>query len=166
MFSYCKRTMRKDGDQTFFNYNMSPLQTPNGFKAQPFLCRGLNVPRFPMKQVPAHLYDLENTLHGRNRSEQVMCQNEQELPNFSTYQMPAIGLNPIPTGPTALLSTVSVRPLDGTLCRHVTMTTPCGHNCACSLSCTCKDLMADRNKQPYRAAAPRMAAVPCDRMRF
>lgn len=161
MFTYCRRNAslsdNKETRQFPLEYKMASFNTLPGFNKDPFMCRGLNIPRMPTRQVPSHLFEWESALQGRNVSQQQMCKEEGELPHFATYNMPLMApLNPIPTGPSAVISTSGVKPQEGVLCRHVTMTTPCGKSCACPLACTCKTLMQDRNKVPFRAVAPRM----------
>ena len=166
MFSYCKRTNQSVQTRDFpINYQMSNLHTVEGFNKRPFMCTGLNVPAMPMKQVPLGLYDVEATLRGRNREEQVFCQNEKraELPQYAFFRpMPVPGKAPIPIAPT--IQTSGMR--NDSLCRHVTMTTPCGDSCACDHRCSCRATWTQLNQVPFRAGPPPMASNACDSIRF
>jgi len=152
MFSYCKRSSHLNKDLQP-NYHVNNLLTLEGFNKGPFMCNGLNLPRVPFKQTPpGRLLAVESQLRGRNRSEQMFCQDEQELPQFSTFRpMPIPAKGPPPCAPSAMLQTSGLKNPDN-LCRHVTLRTPCGNECACGQACLCKDVWMDMNKVPYKAS--------------
>jgi hypothetical protein len=154
MFSYCKRS---NYDRNFthmpFEYHTSPMLTTKGF-GEPRVCANINVPFVHNRGIPGNLIDLETRMRGQDRGVQPYCNSylgkEAEDIQFSTFR--DIDLprpkGPIPCAPVPI---VQMKAYDTNMCNHVKGNDPCGHSCACSPRCQCKEVWRGMNKlgRPY-----------------